>query len=451
MKKKSILVVEDDNSLREALKAVLEIHGFEVCPAESAEDATDLLREGSVDLILSDFLLPGENGLELLKKVRAIDCEVPFVIMTAYGTIDIAVEAMKFGANDFITKPFDPEALCGNLNEVLKVSRIVERSLGPKSKKERVLLTKSPSILRVVEQAKRVALVDSSVLILGESGTGKELIARLIHDNSSRRDKPFVAINCGAVPAGLLESELFGHEEGSFTGATQRRMGLFEYATDGTIFLDEIGDMPPQLQVKLLRVLQEKELKRVGGTLAIKTNARIVSATNCNIKDAIKSGRIREDFYYRIAVIQFKLSPLRERPEDIELLAAHFLEYFSARAGKPVPELNDAAKRVLASYSWPGNARELENIIERAVILSDGVIKPGHLGITSNINFETLDEIGVTLPQIVQRAVRKAEEEQIKRVLAETSGNKTKAAKILGVSYKTLLVKVKEYNLDSRG
>jgi DNA-binding NtrC family response regulator len=442
-----ILVVEDVHTLRDVLCSVLESQGFSVEGAGSVDEAARVASTNEFDCILCDFKLGAKTGLDLLADLRTRGFTTPFILLTAYGSIDIAVEAMKLGASDFITKPFEPTVLAQTLMQVVANPRNLDREPGTRSRRDRSFLTSSPAAQRVIDQAKKVARVDSSVLILGESGTGKELIARLIHHESPRRDKPFVAVNCGAIPAELLESELFGHEEGAFTGATQTRLGVFEIATEGTIFLDEIGDMPLQLQVKLLRTLQERELMRVGGTKVIRINPRVISATHRNIEEALNSGLLREDLYYRLAIVSLLIPPLRERQEDIPLLADHFTRYFSAQFGKAGMSLSPEAIDVLMGYAWPGNGRELENIIERAVILSDGVIGPDDLGVHYGLDMTSLQGAAATLLEVAGEAAKRAEMEAIMKVLSKTAGNKSKAARMLGVSYKTLLNKVKEYQI----
>lgn len=444
-----ILIIEDADSLREVMASVLQSEGYRVDAYVDAESALKAINSNSYACILSDFKLPKKNGLDLLKETREISKTVPFIIMTAFGSIDIAVEAMKLGANDFICKPFEPKVLCSMIKDVITHRRIVDRSFGLRTKRERSFLTESPSAQKLIHQARKVAKVDTSVLILGESGTGKELVARFIHEQSSRRDKPFVAVNCAALPADLLESEFFGHEAGSFTGATQTRVGVFEVASEGTIFLDEIGDMPLPLQVKLLRALQEREIKRVGSNRSIKVNPRVIAATHQSIEESLNEGSLRQDFYYRVAVVTLNIPPLRERLQDIDLLTRHYVEYFCNNLGKQTIELERSALDILKGYSWPGNARELENVIERAVILADHTIKSEHLGINLDLSLELMSESQQTLAEISARAARRAEVDLITRTLSQTMGNKTKAAQLLGVSYKTLLNKVKEYKIDS--
>lgn len=445
--REKILLVEDADSLREVLCSLLEGEGYAVDAVGDAEAALGMLAREKYSCILADFKLPKKNGLELLKETREISQDVPFVIMTAFGSIEIAVEAMKLGANEFICKPFEPEHFCRLVHELFEHTRVLDRFNTAGGKRERAFLTNSPNMKQIMHQATKVARVDTSVLIVGESGTGKELVARYIHEHSSRAAKPFVAINCAAVPAELLESEFFGHEAGSFTGATQTRLGVFEIASEGTIFLDEVGDMPLPLQVKLLRSLQEREIKRVGGTKTIKINPRVIAATNQDIESSLASGRLREDFYYRIAVVTLAIPPLRERAEDIELLSGHYLEHFANKIGKASLRIDEAAKSLMRAYVWPGNARELENVIERAAILAENDIHPEHLGLAESA-LTNIIESTVSLPEVAMQASRKAEVDLIKRILAQTLGNKTKAAQILGVSYKTLLNKVKEYSIE---
>lgn len=445
----TILVVEDDTSLREVLCMVLQTAGFHVLSSETAEAVLPLVAEKRVDCILADFKLGGMNGIDLLKKIRETYPHIPYVLMTAFGSVAVAVEAMKSGANDYISKPFEPAALAPMLREVIGHNRIINRDVADRGKRQRTFFTVSPACEKILGQARHVAHVDSSVLILGESGTGKELLARYLHEHSDRHDKPFIAVNCAAIPPDLLESEFFGHEAGAFTGATQARSGVLELASAGTIFLDEVGDMPPLLQVKLLRALQEHEIRHVGGIKQIKVTPRIIAATNRNVEEAIASGAMREDFYYRIAVITFNLLPLRERKEDILPLAERFVRHFEAVIGKEGVTIDPVAQDMLQTYSWPGNARELENVIERGVLMCDHEIEPEHLGISVRLDLAAIEESIRTLPEVAAQAVRRAEVEAIERALRICDGNKSRAAEFLGISYKTLLNKVKEYALSS--
>lgn len=444
---KSILIVEDSDSLRSVLKTVLENEGYEVVACPNAEEALQALRSKTFSCILADFKLPGKNGLDFLREAREIVKSVPFLIMTAYGSIDIAIQAMKSGANDFVTKPFEPQTLVSIIAEMIEHKRIIDRSLGVRGRRERSFITQDPVTEKLLYQARKVAHVDSSVLILGESGTGKELVARYIHEHSSRSDKPFVAVNCAALPSELLESEFFGYEAGAFTGATQTRIGVLELASEGTIFLDEVGDMPLSLQVKLLRALQEGEIKRIGSNKTLKVHPRVIAASNHNMEEAIKEGYIREDFYYRLAVVSFTVPPLRERKADIKVLTNYFVDYFCNVNGKKPLTLDADSWRLLENYSWPGNTRELENVIERACIMAEDQIKLENLGLNLGSSLDSLSDSSASLTEIASRAARKAEVDLITRILSQTLGNKTKAAQLLGVSYKTLLNKVKEYNI----
>ncbi|MCB0339350.1 MAG: sigma-54-dependent Fis family transcriptional regulator [Bdellovibrionales bacterium] len=445
-----ILLIEDAKNLRDVLSTVLENEGYAVDAFETAEKGIQALGTNSYSLVLSDFKLPGMNGLDLLKGTRESHPIVPFLIMTAFGSIEVAVEAMKLGANDFISKPFEPKDLCAMVREVIDHKQLLDRRTGRTTKRKRDFLTKDPTVLELLNQARKVARFDTSVLIVGESGTGKELLARYVHEHSARADKTFISINCAAMPAELLESEFFGHEAGSFTGATQSRAGLFEVAKDGTIFLDEIGDMPAELQVKLLRALQEKEIKRVGSNSSIAVNPRILPATNCNIEEALETGKLREDLYYRLAVMTLETPPLRRRTHDLDILLDYFVGNFSQKFDRKGLTISKDAREICHQYRWPGNIRELENVIERAVILADRNIEPEHLGIQVSIDFDALDSIATTLPEVVSIATRKAEVETILKALECARGNKTKAAAALGVSYKTLLNKIKEYQLNER-
>ena len=442
----SILLVEDADSLREVLSCVLQDEGYRVTACENAEKGVEALSQGEFSLILSDFRLPGMDGLQFLEATRQRTKSTPFLIMTAFGSVDIAVEAMKTGANDFITKPFEPEQITQNISQMISHRQLLDRKLGKSQRRKRSFITKDPATINLLKQAERVAKFASSVLILGESGTGKELIARYIHEQSSRSDQVFVTVNCGALPEALLESELFGHETGAFTGATQTRIGLFEVAKAGTIFLDEIGEMPISLQVKLLRALQEKEIKRVGGNNSIEAAPRIITATNRSISEAIEQGLVREDLYYRIGVIELELNALRDRPGDIKILADYFLENFSPDGSKCI---SDDAYRDLEDFSWPGNARELENTIERATLLSQELILPEHLGLSGSDSKSKLSQqsANATLPELVQEAAQKVEREVIQEALKKYKGNKSRVAQALGVSYKTLLNKVRDYSL----
>ncbi len=441
----TILVVEDNETLRQALSSVLEGEGYRVFSVPSAEEGLELITTEQVTCVLADFKLGGMNGIDLIRRVRIDFPQLPFLIMTAYGSVDIAVEAMKSGASDFLAKPFEPSHLIPILKEVIEHNRIVNRTITLKKRALQGVFTTAPAVEKVLAQARQVARVDSPVLLLGESGTGKEVCARYIHEHSPRAEKPFIALNCGAIPPELLESEFFGHEHGAFTGATQSRTGVLEMASEGTVFLDEVGEMSPLLQVKLLRALQEHEIRRVGGNKQIRVFPRIIAATNRSMDDAISTGAMREDFYFRIAVVTLCMPPLRERREDIRPMAERLLKHFALLLGKDTLCFDPLSLDILEGYAWPGNIRELENVIERAVLMADTTVKPDDLGIRLHLDLGALEEAARTLPEITAAATRQAEIEAIKRVLASTGGNKSRAAELLGISYKTLLNKVREY------
>ena len=442
----SILVIEDTQSLREVLCTVLNCEGYHVTGVGSAEEGLEKLKTDSFTMVLSDLKLPGMSGLEFLKAAKTEQTTLPIIVMTAYGNIDIAVQAMKHGATDFITKPFDPAMLCNLLSQVAQHRRIIDRNLSNPAGRKRKFITQDPSAQLILHQARKVAPLKSPVLILGESGTGKELIARLIHENSPRAEMPFVAVNGGSVPNEMLESEFFGHEEGSFTGATEKRIGLFSIADKGTIFLDEIGNMSTALQMKLLRVLQESEIRPLGSNKTQKIDVRVISATNVNLNESLKNKDFREDLYYRLGVVILEIPPLRERKDDIELLANFFIKSLSNELGREALPLTKDAISILCAYDWPGNVRELENVIEQSLVFASDKIGPECFEF-GQVNTEAVDEIN-TLTCIASEAAKKAEIEAIRKIMAQTKGNKTKAAKALGVSYKTLLNKVKEYDLD---
>ena len=452
-----ILVVEDKESMAQMLSQALQAEGHHVIPARDGREGLQKFRESKVDLVVSDLKLPHKSGLEILQAVREHNPLIPVILMTAYGTIETAVKAVKEGAYDFITKPFDPDHLIHLIGKALEKHRLVTENLilreeFAKHLKLPKIIGKSPKMLELVEQVQKVAAGQTTVLILGESGTGKELFARAIHYLSPRKDGPFVAINCAAIPRELLESELFGHERGAFTGAVARKMGKFELADQGTIFLDEIGDMDLSLQAKLLRVLEGEEFMRVGGTVKIKIDVRVLAATNKDLQTAIAQKLFREDLYYRLAVFPVTIPPLRERAEDIPALVEHFVGYYCKELKKEPKTLSPASMEQMVKHHWTGNVRELQNSIERSVILSDGqVIQPEHLG----LRVKPLAETGVpdlptegTLQEVGSAASQFAEARLIRKVLKETGGNKSRAAEILKVSYKTLLTKIKDYGIE---
>jgi len=452
-----ILIVEDKKSMREMLALILKRAGYDVDEACSAEEAMEKLEKRRYLLLLSDLFLPGEDGIELLKKAKKVDPYLPVIMITAYGTIERAVEAMKEGAYDFLSKPVDPDYLVLLVNRALEQERIYRENILLKEEFAQKygfpqIVGEDPKIKEVSKKAQKVAQTNSTVLLLGESGTGKELFARAIHQLSPRRDYPFITFNCASVPETLIENELFGHEKGAYTGATSRKLGKLELAHRGTFFLDEIGDLSFSLQAKLLRVLEEKAFERIGGTSTIEVDVRFILATNKDLKKEVEEGRFREDLYFRISVFPIVLPPLRERKGDIPLLANYFLNKFSVEMRKRGLKLSPEAIKKLMNYSWPGNVRELQNCIERAVILCEGKeILPEHIILPEDeIQFqEKLNfYLSGTLKEAVEKAKILVEKEKIRRTLKETAGDKKKTAELLDISYKTLLLKIKELKID---
>ena len=444
MGERPILVIDDEAGMRAAIRETLIRVGYDVTTASNGFEAISKLKENNFHLVLTDMKMPRMNGLEVLRKVKKQIPHLPVIMITAYGTIDTAVEAMKEGAFDYIIKPFSTEKLESVVNKALL--NIDQKSLPQrdfsqiKINQKKEIVTKNKKMLEILEIAEEISKSNSTVMIQGESGTGKELLAYYIHKSSQRRDKPFIAINCAALPEGLLESELFGHEKGSFTGAIARKIGKFELANDGTILLDEISEMEHQLQAKLLRVLQEYEIDRVGGRIPIPIDIRIISTTNKDLKEEVKKGNFREDLFYRLNVIPLMIPPLRERKGDISILADHFLKKYSKRNGKKTSRISEETIDLLKKYYWKGNVRELENVIERAVVLCDGdVILPKNLFM--NEEFDNEESISVRAGV----SLREMEKQLIFKTLDEVGGNRTHAAKILGISIRTLRNKLNEY------
>lgn len=451
-----ILIVEDKKSMAQMLRTTLESEGYECLVAFNGKEALRIISHEQPDLIITDLKLPDTDGLAILKELRQQDQDTPVIIMTAFGTIEIAVEAIKEGAFDFVPKPFDMDHLLLIIRRALDTRRLYRENLLLREemafhKGMPEIVGKSAAISDVLDKVKKVAPTKTTVLLQGESGTGKELFARTIHYMSPGAKGLFVPINCAAIPRDLLESELFGYEKGAFTGATHRKLGKFELASNGTVFLDEISELEPSLQAKLLRVLQDQIIERIGGTTPIQVNVRVVAATNSDLLRAVKEGRFREDLFYRLNVFPIVIPPLRERKEDIPALTEFFIERFSREMKIPPKKLSIDALKILMQYNWKGNVRELENTIERAMILADGnTILPEHISLMSIESISSIDDIPMdgTLEETTKAAVRRAESERIRRVLNETHWNKTRAAEILQVSYKTLLTKIKEYNLE---
>ena len=453
----NILVVEDKDSMRVMLSDTLMQEGYRVDTADAGQKAVDLVRNKSYDLVLTDLRMPELSGLDILREVKSVDAETSVIVMTAFGTIEDAVSAMKLGAFDFITKPFDTEHLCVLVSRALENRRMIaENSL----LREELfnnhgidnIIGRNDTMIELGSLVHKVAKSDASVLLQGESGTGKELFAKAIHTLSPRQSKPFIAINCAAIPSELLENELFGSEKGAFTGAHVRKMGKFEIAHTGTIFLDEIGDMDISLQAKLLRVLQEKSFERLGANKTVDVDARVIAATNMNLPDLIRQKKFREDLYYRLSVFPLVIPPLRERLDDIPMLAEYFLARYVKEMRKQPRVISKDALDLLMRYHWPGNVRELENTIERAVILAEGKkIGPEHLAIrVSRTSDVTLRE-NAGLKDIGAAAQMQAERSAIVRVLKQVRNNKRKCAEILQIDYTTLFDKIKKYEIDKEG
>ena len=453
-----ILVIDDNDAFRESLEMLLSAEGYTVRTAHCGEAALAALEDAGADLVLCDLRMPGIDGFDLLPQLSRLLPGIPIIIMSAHGTEDLAVEAIKRGAYDYLAKPFQPFELRLTLrkahereqlrhkNELLQ--REMSRSLGG-----RAIIAASDGMIDLLEMLDRVAGYKSTVLVTGESGTGKEVIARAIHAQSPRREAPFVAVNCGAIPENLLESELFGHAKGAFTGANRAHRGLFTEAHEGTLFLDEIAEMPTALQVKLLRALQEEEIRPVGDTKSTKIDVRVIAATARDLDKEIETGCFREDLFYRLNVVRLEVPPLRERREDIPLLVDHFLSSFRQQLGKNVRRVADDALEQLVAYRWPGNVRELENMIERAVILSDGdaidaSVLPSVVIAAKNASHGPDHIVAADDDDFcLKRARQGFEAKFIRRALANTGGNRTHAAKLLEISHRALLYKLKEYGI----
>jgi DNA-binding NtrC family response regulator len=455
-----ILLVEDKDSLRQMLSTAIRKAGYTVDEAADGNIAAEKLRKQPYQLVITDLRLPTLSGLEILKIQKEIDSTIPVLLMTAYGTIEEAVSAMKKGAFDFVPKPVDISHLMLLIGRALEQRRLLIENLVLKEEFQRAygipqIIGESPAIHSVSQAIQRVAPTDATVLLTGESGTGKEVFSRAVHQLSSRRDKPFVTVNCAAIPHSLIENELFGHEKGSYTGAFSRKIGKFEVADQGTIFLDEIGELHISVQAKVLRVIEEQVFERIGGLETIHVNTRVVAATNRDLQELVGKKEFREDLFFRLSVIPIHIPPLRERLTDVRLLAQFFVDKFSKDLHRQGIALSPESTRALEEYSWPGNVRELQNTIERAVILSDGkTIRPGDLNFAFQTrkrqedDFVQFLDLSGSLSEVSSRASRAAEKTKIKQVLELSSWNKTQAAETLDVSYKTLLNKVKEYELE---
>jgi DNA-binding NtrC family response regulator len=452
-----VLIIEDNETMREGMVQILAKMKHTVVQAPDGERGIDLLREEVIDLIVTDYRMTGMNGLQVLKKAKELKPSIPVMIITAYGSIDLAVEAIQSGAIEFITKPFSHDEFRIKIDKIFQsidqkneLKRLADENVYLRSELEGQfnfgeIIGESAKMKRLYNTISKVAKTDSSVIVYGESGTGKELVARAIHKGSDRCGNPFIRVNCGALAEGVLESELFGHEKGAFTGAIKRKRGRFELANSGTIFLDEIGDLPPSTQVKLLRVLQEKEFERVGGEQTLTVNVRVIAATNRDLEKLVSDNKFREDLYYRLHIIPIYLPPLRERKDDIPALAEYFLLKISREIGQSGLRLEDEAVEVLRRYHWPGNVRELENVLERSAVLAEGVtITVSDLPLLlSDSRHTALENGSLDLNDTLYRVEKNAIESAMKKC----DGNKTRAARMLGIKTSALYYKLEKYGL----
>ncbi len=451
---KSILIIDDEESFRHMLSVILKKERYDVETASNGEEGLQRITASPFDQILCDIRMPHMDGMEFLSKVQKMEIDAPIIMMSAYGTVDTAIEAMKLGAYDYISKPFKPDEIILTLKKAEERERLRKENelLRKEVEKEYSftnIISKNEKMQKIFDVIKKVAQYKSTILITGESGTGKELVARALHYNSNRTQRPFIPVNCGAIPENLLESELFGHAKGAFTDAIRTKKGLFEEADGGTLFLDEIGELPLQLQVKLLRVLQDGEIRRVGESKSIQVDVRIVTATVKDLAKEVNEGRFREDLFYRLNVLPIHIPPLRERKEDIPLLISHFIKKYSQSMSKNVLGINPKALEAMMNYIWYGNVRELENTVERAIVLTDGDhielddLPPEVRDFHDGIQLEPLGEEGYS----IKKGSKYLETNLIKKALRKTKGNHTQAAKLLEISHRALLYKIKEYEI----
>lgn len=453
-----VIVVDDEDFQREIILTILNEEGIEARGVATPEDAIELIRRYEPEVVLTDLRLGNSDGIKLMEKIlnEQSDTRPPsFIILTAYGTINSAVEAVKKGAFDYLTKPVDREVLLISIKRAIERERLIRENLRLKEElsehfKVEGIIGKSPKILKALSIARRVSSTNATVLITGESGTGKELLARAIHYNSPRRGKPFIAINCASIPDTLIESELFGYEPGAFTGATTRKKGLFEAAHEGTLFLDEVGDLPLMTQAKLLRALQEKEITRLGGRESVKIDVRIIAATNKNLEDELKHGRFREDLFYRLRIITIEMPPLRERIEDIPALVDYFIKKYSREFGKPIKGIEPLALKRLEQYCWPGNVRQLEAVIEKAVIMADEeIIRLDHIKDELR-DFSSRKVYDIEIPPEGLN-LEELEKNLLKKAMEKSNGVVAKAAKLLGLSYKAFWYRWQEIRKTEPG
>jgi two-component system response regulator AtoC len=436
-----IVVVDDEDIVRESLRDWLDSVGYKVDIAESGDKALQIIKQKEIKIMIADLFMPGMNGIELMKKAREIVPTISTVIITAHGTIQTAITAIREGAYDYVEKPFCPEKVELLIKNLVEHQDLVEENISLRRKIEdrfhfEGIIAKSPKMLKIIELIKTVAPTSATILIIGKTGTGKEVIARAIHHQSPRQNRPFIATSCAALPESLLESELFGHEKGSFTGAEERKKGKFEAGDKGTLFLDEIGEINANTQIHLLRALEEKKITRVGGNEEINVDVRVIAATNKNLKTMVTQGKFREDLYYRLNVVTIELPPLKDRMEDILPLGEHFLKKYAEENNKGIKNFSDDVVKFMLNYSWPGNVRELENMIERGVILSKNTA----------ISLDELPQDIIHPTPVEGKTVEAVTRNHIINVLDETNGNISKAAEILGIRRMTLYNKLKRYN-----
>jgi two-component system response regulator AtoC len=457
MSTNKILLIDDEENFRHMLSVILKKRGYDVETANNGIDGLKKVDTGSYDTVLCDIRMPEMDGLEFLKEAQKAGCESTIIMMSAYGTLDTAIEAMKLGAYDYISKPFKPDEIVLTLKKAEERERLRRENLFLKKEVQKEysfenMISKNERMRQIFDTIQKVAKYKSTILIAGESGTGKELVAKAIHFNSDRSNQPFIPVNCGAIPENLLESELFGHTKGSFTNAVRTKKGLFEEADGGTMFLDEIGELPLQLQVKLLRVLQDGEIRRIGDSKPIIIDVRIIAATIKDLDKEVRENKFRDDLFYRLNVLPIKIPPLRDRKEDVPLLVDHFIHKYSRELNNPIEGIVPEALNCLLNYSWKGNVRELENVIERAIVLTD----------SNQIQVENLpleiqspkEESRVSLLNdelSIKKASRYLEKDLIKKALHKTNGNHTHAAKLLEISHRALLYKIKEYGVKVKG
>jgi two-component system response regulator AtoC len=457
MSTNKILLIDDEENFRHMLSVILKKRGYDVETANNGIDGLKKVDTGSYDTVLCDIRMPEMDGLEFLKEAQKAGCESTIIMMSAYGTLDTAIEAMKLGAYDYISKPFKPDEIVLTLKKAEERERLRRENLFLKKEVQKEysfenMISKNERMRQIFDTIQKVAKYKSTILIAGESGTGKELVAKAIHFNSDRSNQPFIPVNCGAIPENLLESELFGHTKGSFTNAVRTKKGLFEEADGGTMFLDEIGELPLQLQVKLLRVLQDGEIRRIGDSKPIIINVRIIAATIKDLDKEVRDNKFRDDLFYRLNVLPIKIPPLRDRKEDVPLLVDHFIHKYSRELNNPIEGIIPEALNCLLNYSWKGNVRELENVIERAIVLTESnqiqvenlpleIQSPKEESRVSSLN----DELSI------KKASRYLEKDLIKKALHKTNGNHTHAAKLLEISHRALLYKIKEYGVKVKG